>query len=52
MENILYILTVIFVIAWAIVYLGFGMGGPVHVLLGMAMVLFIFRFVLGKRIIK
>ena len=50
MGNILYIIAVIFVIAWAIGYVGYGTGGLIHALLVIAIIAVIFRLISGKKV--
>ncbi len=48
MENILFILSVVLTIAWSVGYIGYREGGAVHILLGMAAVLTIYRYLFVK----
>lgn len=50
MGNLLYIIAVILVIAWAIGYFGYATGGIIHVLLIIALISLIFRVIQGRRI--
>jgi len=43
MGNILYIIAVILIIGWAIGYFGYAVGGAIHVLLVIAVILFLVK---------
>ena len=45
MGNLLYTIAVILVIIWAIGYFGYAAGGIIHVLLVIAIVLFLLKFI-------
>jgi uncharacterized membrane protein YtjA (UPF0391 family) len=45
MGNLLYVIAVILVIAWAIGFFGYAAGGIIHVLLVIAIVLFLLKFI-------
>jgi hypothetical protein len=47
MGNLLYIIAVILVVAWAIGFLGFQAGGIIHVLLVIAVVAVLLRVIRG-----
>jgi tryptophan-rich sensory protein len=51
MGNLLYILAVILVIAWAIGFLGLHAGGLVHILLVIAIIAVLIRVIQGRRIL-
>lgn len=51
MGNLLYIIAVILVIAWAIGFLGYHAGGIIHILLVIAVIAVIFRVIQGRRIL-
>ena len=51
MGNLLYAIVVILIIAWLIGYLGFHSGGLIHLLLVIALIVFIVKLVQGKRVI-
>jgi len=51
MGNLLYIIAVILVLAWAIGLIGFNAGGFIHFLLVFAVVAVLFRVIQGKRAI-
>ena len=48
MGNLLYIIAVILVIAWAIGFLGFHSGGLIHLLLVIALIAVAFRVIRGR----
>jgi predicted ferric reductase len=50
MGNLLYIIAVILVVAWAIGYLGYSTGGMIHILLVIAVIAVLFRLISGRRI--
>jgi hypothetical protein len=45
MGNLLYIIAVILVIGWAIGFFGYAAGGLIHILLVIAIVLFLLKFI-------
>jgi hypothetical protein len=45
MGNLLYVIAVILVIGWAIGFFGYAAGGIIHVLLVIAIVLFLLKFI-------
>lgn len=49
MGNLLYIIAVILIIAWAIGFLGYSMGGLIHILLVIAIIAIILRIIQGRR---
>jgi len=51
MGNLLYIIAVILVIAWAVGFLGYSAGGIIHILLVIAVIAVIFRVIQGRRIV-
>ncbi|MEQ8245489.1 lmo0937 family membrane protein [Fulvivirga sp.] len=51
MGNLLYTVAVVLVILWAIGYLGFHVGGIIHILLVIALISVIFRVIKGDRIL-
>jgi hypothetical protein len=51
MGNLLYVVAVILIIAWAIGFIGYSAGGIIHVLLVIAVIAIIFRVIQGKRIL-
>jgi len=50
MGNLLYVVAVILIIAWAIGFIGYSAGGIIHVLLVIAVIAILFRLIQGKRI--
>jgi hypothetical protein len=49
MRNLLYGIAVVFVILWAIGFLGFHAGGIIHILLIIAIIAVILRVIQGKK---
>jgi Family of unknown function (DUF5670) len=49
MGNLLYIIAVILIIAWAIGVIGYSMGGIIHILLVIAVIAVILRVIRGRR---
>lgn len=49
MENLLYIIAVILVIAWAVGFVGFHAGGLIHILLVIAIIAVLFRIISGRK---
>jgi len=45
MGNLLYVIAVILIIGWAIGYFGYAVGGAIHVLLVIAVILFLVKFI-------
>lgn len=50
MGNLLYLIAVILIIAWAIGFIGYSAGGIIHILLVIAVIAIIFRLIRGDRI--
>lgn len=48
MGNLLYVIAVILVIAWAIGFLGYSAGGLIHILLVIAVIAIILRLIRGS----
>lgn len=48
MGSLLYIIAVILVIGWAIGFLGFAAGGIIHILLVIAVIMFLIRIIGGS----
>jgi hypothetical protein len=48
MGNLLYVIAVILIIAWAIGFLGFHAGGIIHLLLVIAIIAFLLRVIRGN----
>lgn len=51
MGNLLYIVAVILVVAWAIGFFAFSTGGIIHILLVIALIAIILRVIQGNRIL-
>lgn len=51
MGNLLYIIAVILIIAWAIGFIGYNAGGIIHILLVIAVVAIILRLIQGRRVL-
>ncbi len=51
MSNLLYIIAVILVIAWAIGFLGYSAGGLIHILLVIAVIAVLFRLIQGRKLL-
>ncbi|WP_301928956.1 lmo0937 family membrane protein [Ferruginibacter sp.] len=49
MGNLLYTIAVILIIIWAIGFLGFHAGGIIHVVLVIAVIVFLIQIISGKR---
>jgi hypothetical protein len=47
MGNLLYVIAIILVIGWLIGFLGFNAGGIIHILLVIAIILFLLRLIKG-----
>jgi hypothetical protein len=50
MGNLLYVIAVILIVAWAIGFLGFHVGGIIHVLLVIAVIAVLFRIIQGRKV--
>jgi len=51
MRNLLYVVAIIFVIAWAIGFIGYNAGSIIHILLVIAIIAILLRIIRGKEII-
>lgn len=51
MGNLLYVIAVILLIAWAVGFIGYSAGGLIHILLVIAIIAVILRVIQGKKII-
>jgi Family of unknown function (DUF5670) len=51
MGNLLYIIAVILVIAWAIGFFAYSTGGIIHVLLVIALIAVILRIIEGRKVL-
>ncbi len=49
MRNLLYVLAVIIVIAWAIGFIGYSVGGLIHILLVIAVISVLLGIIQGRR---
>jgi hypothetical protein len=50
MGNLLYVIAVILLIAWAIGFVGYGTGGIIHILLIIALISVILRVIQGRKV--
>jgi hypothetical protein len=50
MGNLLYVIAVILLIAWAIGFIGYSAGGIIHILLVIAIIAVILRVIQGRNI--
>jgi hypothetical protein len=48
MRNLLYVIAVILIIAWAIGFIGYRAGGIIHILLVIAIIAVILRVIQGR----
>lgn len=48
MGNLLYIIAVILIIAWAVGFLGYSAGGLIHILLVIAIIAILIRLIRGS----
>jgi hypothetical protein len=51
MGNLLYVVAVILLIAWAIGFFAYSAGGIIHILLVIALIAVIFRVIQGRKIL-
>lgn len=51
MGNLLYLIAVILLLAWAIGFFGYSAGGLIHILLVIAIIAILFRLIQGRRTI-
>jgi hypothetical protein len=51
MGNLLYVIAVILIIAWAIGFIGYSAGGIIHILLVIAIIAIIFRLIQGRSVV-
>ncbi len=51
MTNLLYIIAVVLIIAWAIGFVGLHAGGLIHILLVIAVIAILVRVIQGKRVL-
>jgi hypothetical protein len=52
MGNLLYVVAVILIIAWAIGFIGYSVGGAIHILLVIAVIAIILRVIQGRKILN
>ncbi len=50
MGNLMYVIAVLLLIGWAIGYIGYSVGGMIHVLLIIAAIAVILQLIQGKKI--
>jgi hypothetical protein len=50
MGNLLYFIAVILIIGWAIGFIGYSVGGIIHVLLVIALIAIILRVIQGRKL--
>jgi len=51
MGNLLYVVAVVLIIAWAIGFVGFHVGGIIHLLLVIAIIAILLRVISGRKVI-
>ena len=51
MGNLLYVVAVILIIAWAIGFIGYSAGGLIHILLVIAVIAIVLRLIQGRRVL-
>ncbi|MBW8324419.1 MAG: lmo0937 family membrane protein [Prolixibacteraceae bacterium] len=51
MSNLLYVIAVILILGWAIGFIGYNVGGIIHILLVIAIVAIILRVIQGRNIL-
>lgn len=51
MGNLLYVIAVILIIAWAIGFVGYQAGGIIHILLVIAVIAVILRVIQGRKVL-
>lgn len=49
MGNLLYLVAVILIIAWAVGFVGYSAGGLIHILLVIAVVVILLRIIQGRK---
>jgi hypothetical protein len=52
MGNLLYVIVIILITAWSILFIGYGIGGVIHILPVIAILTVIIRFRLDKRVLR
>lgn len=51
MNNLLYLVAVVLIIAWLVGYFGYHSGGLIHLLLVIAIIAILLRVIQGKKVI-
>jgi hypothetical protein len=51
MGNLLYVIAVILIVAWAIGFFAYSAGGIIHILLVIAIIAVLFRVISGRRLL-
>ena len=51
MTNLLYVVAVVLIIAWAVGFVGFHAGGLIHILLVIAIIAVLVRVIQGRRVL-
>ncbi len=51
MSSLLYVIAVVLVIAWAIGFFAYSVGGIIHILLVIAIVAILLRIIQGKKVL-
>jgi hypothetical protein len=51
MGNLLYVVAVVLVIAWAIGFIGYNAGGLIHILLVIAAIAVLLRIIQGRKVL-
>jgi hypothetical protein len=51
MGNLLYVVAVVLLVAWAVGFIGFHAGGVIHVLLVIAVIAVLFRVISGRKVL-
>jgi len=51
MRDLLYVVAVVLIIAWAVGFIGFHVGGLIHVLLVIAVIAVLVRIIQGRRVL-
>jgi hypothetical protein len=50
MGNLLYVIAIILMIAWSVVFIGYSIGGLIHVLLVFVIIAMILRIILEQKV--
>jgi hypothetical protein len=51
MGKVLYIIAIILIIAWAIGFVGYSIGGVIHILLVIAIIAILLRIIKGRKVL-